>query len=99
MPEVDVAGASRTRHPLRWVASIILLVLAAQLVSLLVTNPNFQWDVVGRYVNAQIIGQGIFTTLLLTVIAMAVGVVLGVLLAIGRLSENPVARGACGLYV
>ncbi|TYB61034.1 amino acid ABC transporter permease [Nonomuraea sp. PA05] len=97
--EIDVAGAARTRHPLRWVASAVLLVLAAQLVSLLVTNPNFQWDVVGSYVNAQLIGQGIFTTLLLTVIAMAVGVALGVLLAIGRLSENPVARGACGLYV
>ncbi|PZG09494.1 amino acid ABC transporter permease [Nonomuraea aridisoli] len=98
-PEIDVAGAARTRHPLRWVASLVLLVLAAQLVSLLVTNPNFQWDVVARYVNAQIIGQGIMTTLLLTVIAMFVGVVLGVLLAVGRLSENPVARAACGLYV
>ncbi|MDR8414915.1 amino acid ABC transporter permease [Nonomuraea sp. 3-1Str] len=98
-PEVDVAGASRTRHPLRWVASAVLLVLAAQLVSLLVTNPNFQWDVVGRYLNAQVIGAGIMTTLFLTVIAMAVGVVGGVLVAMGRLSHNPVARLVSGLYV
>ncbi|MER6948285.1 amino acid ABC transporter permease [Nonomuraea sp. NPDC000554] len=98
-PEVDVAGAARTRHPLRWVASIVLLVLAAQLVNLLVTNPNFQWDVVGRYLNAQVIGAGIVTTLYLTVIGMAVGVAGGVLVAIGRLSQNPVARIVAGLYV
>ena len=97
--EVDVAGAARTRHPLRWVASLILLVLAAQLVHLLVTNDNFQWDVVGRYFNASIIGQGIATTLELTVIAMAVGVVGGVTLAVGRLSDNRLLRTSCGLYV
>ncbi|MCO6007977.1 amino acid ABC transporter permease [Actinoallomurus purpureus] len=99
VPEVDVAGAARTRHPLRWVASFILLVLAAQLVHLLVTNDNFEWDVVGRYFNAQIIGRGIVTTLELTVIAMAVGVVGGVLLAVGRLSENRLLRTSCGVYV
>ncbi|MFD1538508.1 amino acid ABC transporter permease [Nonomuraea guangzhouensis] len=98
-PEVDVAGAARTRHPLRWVASIILLILAAQLVSLLITNPNFKWDVVGRYFGAQVIGAGIITTLYLTVIAMAVGVVGGVLVAMGRLSQNPIARIVSGLYV
>ncbi|MEV0402540.1 amino acid ABC transporter permease [Actinoallomurus sp. NPDC050550] len=97
--EVDVAGAARTRHPLRWVASLVLLVLAAQLVHLLVTNDNFEWGVVGRYFNASIIGQGIATTLELTVIAMAVGVVGGVLLAVGRLSENRLLRTSCGLYV
>jgi polar amino acid transport system permease protein len=97
--EVDVAGAARTRHPLRWVASLVLLVLAAQLVHLLVTNDNFEWGVVGRYFNASIIGQGIATTLELTVIAMAVGVVGGVLLAVGRLSENRLLRSTCGLYV
>jgi polar amino acid transport system permease protein len=97
--EVDVAGAARTRHPLRWVASFILLVLAAQLVHLLVTNDNFEWDVVGRYFNAQVIGRGIATTLELTVIAMAVGVVGGVLLAVGRLSENRLLRTSCGVYV
>ncbi|MFI7153819.1 amino acid ABC transporter permease [Nonomuraea sp. NPDC050022] len=98
-PEVDVAGAARTRHPLRWVASIILLVLAAQLVNLLITNHNFKWDVVARYFNAQVIGAGIITTLYLTVIAMAVGVILGVIVAMGRLSQNPIARIVSGLYV
>ena len=97
--EVDVAGAARPRQPLRWVASLVLLVLAAQLVHLLVTNDNFEWHVVGEYVNASIIGHGIAITLELTVVAMAVGIVGGVLLAVGRLSENGLLRGACGLYV
>jgi len=97
--EVDVAGAGRTRHPLRWVASLVLVVLAAQLAHLLVTNDNFAWHVVGSYVNAQIIGHGIAITLELTVVAMVVGVVGGVLLAVGRLSDNRLLRSACGLYV
>jgi hypothetical protein len=38
-PDIDVAGVARTRHPLRWVVSIILLILAAQLVNLLIIAP------------------------------------------------------------
>ncbi|MCP9955933.1 amino acid ABC transporter permease [Actinomadura madurae] len=97
--DVDVAGAAHVRHPLRWVASLVVLVLAAQFAHLLWTNDNFQWDVVGRYMNASIIGDGIAITIELTVIAMAVGIAGGVLLAVGRLSDNPLLRTACGLYV
>ncbi|MER6811887.1 amino acid ABC transporter permease [Spirillospora sp. NPDC000708] len=97
--DVDVAGAAHVRHPLRWVASLVVLVLAAQFAHLLWTNDNFQWDVVGRYVNASLIGDGIAITLELTVIAMAVGIAGGILLAVGRLSDNPLLRAACGLYV
>ena len=97
--EIDVAGAARVHHPLRWAASLVVLVLGAQLAHFLVANDNFEWDVVARYVNARIIGEGIRTTLLLTVIAMAVGIAGGVLVAVGRLSDNPLLRAGCGLYV
>jgi len=38
------------------------------------------------------------TTLILTVVSMLVGVLLGILVAIGRLSENPVIWGASAFY-
>jgi polar amino acid transport system permease protein len=98
-PDVDVAGAVPVRHPLRWLAIAVLAVLAAQLFHFLFTNPNFEWDTVGAYFTAEVIGKGIATTLQLTVIAMLIGIVLGVLVAVGRMSENPVLRTVCGAYV
>jgi polar amino acid transport system permease protein len=97
--DVDVANAARVKHPLRWVASLVLLVLAAQLAHLLITNANFQWGVVGSYFDAQVIGAGLLTTLKLTVIAMAVGIAGGLGLAVGRLSGNPLLRAVCGAYI
>ncbi|WP_181763721.1 amino acid ABC transporter permease [Streptomyces albidus (ex Kaewkla and Franco 2022)] len=97
--DVDVAGAAPVRHPLRWLAIAVLAVLAAQLFHFLFTNPNFEWDTVGAYFTAEIIGKGIATTIELTVIAMVIGIVLGVLVAVGRMSANPVLRAVCGAYV
>ncbi|MFJ2955894.1 amino acid ABC transporter permease [Streptomyces sp. NPDC087270] len=96
---VDVSTAARVHHPLRWLSVLVLAVLAAQLGHFLVTSPNFEWGTVGAYFDAQLIGPGIATTIELTAVAMLIGIVGGVLLAIGRMSDNRVMRGACGLYV
>ena len=37
------------RHPGRWLAAVVVLVLVAMLVHTLVTNPRFEWDVVWSY--------------------------------------------------
>ena len=87
------------RHPGRWVATAALLVLAAMLVHDVVTNPRFGWGVVGNYFFAAPIVSGVEKTLELTFVAMAVGVVLGVLLAVMRLSPNPILSGAAWIYI
>jgi polar amino acid transport system permease protein len=77
-----------------------LLVLAlAWLAQALAANPRLEWSVVGDNLTAGPILRGLVTTLELTVVAMAIGLVLGVLLAIMRLSDNPVARGFAWAYV
>jgi polar amino acid transport system permease protein len=96
---VDAAHAVPDRHPARWLASAVVVVLAAQLVHLLATNPNFEWDTVLSYLNARTIMRGLGTTLLLTVVAMTIGILLGVVLAVGRLSRNPLVSGLSGGYV
>lgn len=86
-------------HPLRWVATTIILLLAAMLVHSLVTNSGFQWSVVRQYFTSTFILDGIKVTLLLTALAMAVGVVLGTLLAVMRLSPELLISGVSRTYI
>ncbi|RZS89874.1 polar amino acid transport system permease protein [Motilibacter rhizosphaerae] len=87
------------RHPGRWVAAVLLLVLLAQFVQGAVRNKRFRWDVIGDYLfNSQVL-SGVRMTIELTVVSMAVGIVLGVLVAVGRRSANPVVSQVCWLYV
>jgi polar amino acid transport system permease protein len=87
------------RHPGRWVAAVIVLVLVAMLVHTLATNPRFEWDVIGQYFTSSRVLKGLGITLLLTVVAMAIGIALGVVLAVMRLSVNPLLSGASWLYI
>ena len=87
------------RHPSRWVGVAVIVVLVAMLVHSFLTNPNFQWDVVGEYLFSDPVLRGLRNTLILTVLAMAIGVVGGVLLAVMRLSPNPVLAGAAAVYI
>jgi polar amino acid transport system permease protein len=87
------------RRPGRWIAAAIVLVIAAALVRSVITSPGFQWDVVGEYLFDSRILEGLVVTIELTVIAMAIGVVLGVILAVMRLSPNPLLSRASWLYI
>jgi polar amino acid transport system permease protein len=87
------------RRPGRWVAGAIVLVLAVAIIHSIATNPRFEWDVVGEYLFSERILEGLRITLELTVIAMAIGIVLGVLLAVMRLSPNPLLSGGSWLYI
>jgi polar amino acid transport system permease protein len=89
----------RLRHPGRWVAAALLVVLAAMFVNFVVTSPRLRLDLVAGYLFERSILQGLLVTLELTVVAMFVGVVLGTVIAVMRLSENPLLRGAATAYV
>jgi polar amino acid transport system permease protein len=87
------------RHPGRWLAAAVVLVLVAMLVHTLVTNPRFQWNVIGRYFLSSRVLDGLELTILLTVVAMVIGIVLGMILAVMRLSANPLLSGASWAYI
>lgn len=91
--------ADPVRHPGRWLAAAVTAVFAAMLVNTLLTNPRFGWHVVGTYFTSSAILTGLLRTIELTVIAMVGGVVLGTILAVMRLSSNPIVTGAGALYV
>jgi polar amino acid transport system permease protein len=96
------------RHPWRWVASAVILVLVAMLVNTLffsgvvrggVLEGRFQWPVVWKYLFVAPVLRGIGVTLELTAIAMVVGIVIGVLLAVMRLSPNRLLSGSAWIYI
>ncbi|HEX6888133.1 MAG TPA: amino acid ABC transporter permease [Candidatus Nanopelagicales bacterium] len=95
----DPIKAIPVRHPGRWVAMAVIALFAAMLVHSLVANPNWQWGFQLDNAFTEPVLRGVVTTLWLTVASMAIGVVLGVILAIMRLSPNPVLSGSAWCYV
>jgi polar amino acid transport system permease protein len=87
------------RHVGRWAAAVVVLAIAAEIVYTLATAPNLKWSVVGHYLSHRLILQGVVTTLQLTVLAMLIGIVLGMLLAVMRLSPNPVMAWVSWVYI
>jgi polar amino acid transport system permease protein len=95
----DEIKAIPVRHPGRWVAAAIVVVLGVALGNSVATNPRFQWGVVRQYFFTNQILHSILVTIELTVLAMAIGIVLGTVLAVMRLSPNPLVSRASWLYI
>jgi polar amino acid transport system permease protein len=87
------------RHPGRWISAALIVLIAASLIHSVATNKLLEWHVVGHYLFDPRILEGVVVTIELTVSAMIIGIVLGVLLAIMRLSPNPLVSASSWLYV
>ncbi|GAB2506592.1 amino acid ABC transporter permease [Microbacterium petrolearium] len=86
------------RHWGRWITGAVVLVLLAALVYAF-SQADIQYDATLRFLTVPTILQGMAGTLLISIAAQALGIVLGVVAAIMRLSANPVARAVAGGYV
>ena len=78
---------------------VAIAVVIAMATHTAITNSRFNWALQGQYFLSRQIIHGVVTTLELTAASMAIGVVLGVVLAIMRLSPNPVVSGASWTYI
>jgi polar amino acid transport system permease protein len=87
------------RHPGRWIAAAVVAVLVAMFVHMLVTNPVFQWHFMVDNMFTPPVLRGARTTLMLTVLAMVIGVLIGIVLAVLRLSPNPILSGVAWVYI
>jgi polar amino acid transport system permease protein len=102
----EAIRAVPVRHPGRWVTIAVVAVLAAMLLHLLVTNDRFRWSFIflhytegkrGVMFTAPVL-QGLQGTLLLTVTSMLIGVVLGVVVAMMRMSPNKILSWVAWIY-
>lgn len=82
----------------RWVAAGVVMLLSAMFVHMLVVNPAFQWGFMVENMFRDPVLTGARTSVVLTVLSMVIGVALGVVVAIGRLSANPVLAGSAWIY-
>jgi polar amino acid transport system permease protein len=94
----ETIKAVPVRHPGRWVAAAVVAVLAAMFVHLLLTNERFQWSFVFEVIFSPPILRGVRTTVIMTILAMSIGIALGVVVAVMRLSPNPLLSGAAWFY-
>ena len=95
----EAIKAVPVRHPGRWVTAALVALLAVVIVHSIATNPRFEWSVVGDYLFNSRILDGLVVTLELTVISMVIGIALGTLLAVMRLSANPLVSSGSWVYI
>ena len=96
-PDLSGMPIARQLHWQRWItAAAILLLLAA--IGRAFANGQIEWSYVGRFLTVPVILHGIANTMLMAVLAMALGIVLGVAVAIMRLSPNPVLKSVAAGY-
>nr|WP_312857178.1 amino acid ABC transporter permease [Acerihabitans arboris] len=86
----------RLGHLILW---ILVLLIAADVIWVVANNKNFEWHVVKVWFTEASVLRGLGVTLGLTVISMVLGVALGLLLAVARLSDHRLMGGLAGLYI
>ena len=87
------------RHPWRWVAAVVIVVLVGLFLYGMATNPAYRWNIFAEYLFNDRILFGVWNTLQLTIYSMVLAIVLGVVLAVMRLSPNPVFRSVSWVFL
>jgi polar amino acid transport system permease protein len=101
------AGAARpeaikaipVRHPWRWISAVVVVLITLSLIWTVATAPYMHWHFVTDFLFNRLILEGIQLTILLTIAAMLIGIVGGILLAVMRLSPNPVMSTISWVYI
>ena len=87
------------RHPWRWLAAIVILIVALLFLYGVATNDAYKWPTYSKYLFDQRIARAALNTIALTVLSMLLAVVLGAVLAVMRLSPNPVFKAVAWVYL
>lgn len=97
--ESEPIRAIKLRHPWRIVFAVVVILAAALFIVDAAMRPAYDWSSVGKYLFDRRITAAALVTLELTVLSMILAIVLGVILAIMRLSPNPVLKSVAWFYV
>ncbi len=96
---VSELTVARQRHFSWWISGTLLTVVLAWISYSLYANPNVDHHTIGKYIFSHAILSGLRTTIILAIVAQAIGILLGIILAVMRLSSNPVGRFIAGAYI
>ncbi|MEU8240752.1 amino acid ABC transporter permease [Actinoplanes missouriensis] len=95
----DILTVVPARHPWRWAGTALVLVLLAQFVHGLATNPGWDWSTFAGYFLEKSVMEALLVTLQLTVAGAILGFLGGIPLAAMRLSKNPVLATVSWGYI
>ncbi|MFG2884346.1 amino acid ABC transporter permease [Streptomyces sp. NPDC048297] len=95
---VEAIKAIPVRHYGRYVAAVIALAILGAIVNAFAQG-RINWGAIPDYFFDKRIIKGVGQTLLLTVLSMVIGVGGGILLAVMRLSRNPVTSSIAWFYI
>ena len=98
-PDLAAAPVIPLRRPGRWVATLVVLVVFAQVVHGLVTNPFYQWDRFAYWFLRPVILEGLVVTLQVTALSAVLALAGGIVLALARQSGSPVLQALSWGYV
>jgi polar amino acid transport system permease protein len=94
----EAIKAIPVRHYGRYVSAVVAIALLASVIYAF-SQGKINWGAIPDYFFDHRIINGVLKTLLLTVLSMLIGVVGGVLLAVMRLSKNPVTSSIAWFYI
>ncbi|MGW0611164.1 amino acid ABC transporter permease [Streptomyces sp. NPDC002788] len=94
----EAIKAIPVRHYGRYVSAVVAIALLVGVVYAF-SQGKINWDAIPDYFLDDRILDGVGKTLLLTVLSMAIGIIGGVLLAVMRLSKNPVTSSIAWFYI
>ena len=89
----------KRRSTFEYVAWVVCSLVGIGILASVSTNPNFKWDVVAKYFTQETILRGLMLTIFLTVASMALGTLLGLVLAIMRSSSIKPIAATAGVYI
>jgi polar amino acid transport system permease protein len=95
----EAIKAIPVRHWGRWLSAAIVVYLLAALLFSFIKNPVVDWTTVGNYLFKPLVLLGVARTIELTFVCMVVGAAGGVMLAVMRLSDNPVLSWIAWGYI
>ena len=87
------------KRPWTWVAAVIVILVLANALYSMVTNPGFGWPVVGEFFFSREVVAGLFMTLMLTAVSMTLALLLGICVAVAVASQNPVLSSVAKGYI
>ncbi|MBB3962422.1 amino acid ABC transporter permease [Rhizobium metallidurans] len=95
----DVVTAHTPFRTGRLVLWAVIAIVVIDFVWIVANNENFGWPVVAQYFFDPTVISGLYVSLGLTVIAMILGVALGLIIAIMRMSKDRLASGFASLFI
>jgi len=95
----DPIKAIKLRHPWRMVIAVVLVAALVLFVWDAALRPAYDWPDYAKYIFDRRITAAAWVTIQLTLYSMVIAILLGLLLAVMRLSPNPVVKSVAWVYL